>query len=94
MKPRIPGVKVSTVSKIRRTRTQAYTVNWQAVSEAVMRRDGYKCTKCGKTRDQVKLEVHHIIPVSRGGITAMYNLTTLCEYHHNRQPFHNHLRNR
>lgn len=46
----------------------------------VLRRDNYKCAICGKgNRDGVKLEVDHIIPVSKGGKTEMSNLQTLCE---------------
>lgn len=46
----------------------------------VLRRDGFKCKICGATaKDGVKLEVDHIIPVSKGGRTTMDNLQTLCE---------------
>lgn len=45
----------------------------------VMRRDGFKCCLCGRSAsDGVKLEVDHIIPVSRGGKSVMSNLQTLC----------------
>ena len=46
----------------------------------VLRRDGFKCVKCGRGReDGVKLHVDHIKPVSRGGKSVMSNLQTLCE---------------
>lgn len=86
--------KVGKVSKIRRTQAQAYgdRSSWDAMCDAVKQRDGYRCRDCGKHRSQVrKLEVHHIIPVSRGGRTVMYNLKTLCDECHDKQPFHNHL---
>lgn len=45
----------------------------------VLRRDNFTCQKCGATvQDGVKLEVDHIIPVSKGGKTNMNNLQTLC----------------
>lgn len=45
----------------------------------VLRRDGYRCCICGRSQsDGVKLEVDHIIPVSKGGKTEMNNLQTLC----------------
>lgn len=46
----------------------------------VLRRDGFRCVKCGRGReDGVKLHVDHIKPVSRGGKSVMANLQTLCE---------------
>lgn len=46
----------------------------------ILKRDHFKCSICGKGKeDGVKLEVDHIIPVSRGGKTEMSNLQTLCE---------------
>ena len=44
----------------------------------VFKRDNYRCCICGKSaKDNVRLEVGHIIPVSRGGKTEMSNLQTL-----------------
>ena len=46
----------------------------------VMQRDGFKCQICGRTqKDNVKLHVDHIFPVSKGGLTEMSNLRTLWE---------------
>lgn len=46
----------------------------------VMRRDGFRCCYCGATtNDGIKLEVDHIVPVSKGGKSEMENLQTLCE---------------
>mgnify|MGYP002566474222 FL=1 len=45
----------------------------------VLKRDNFTCQKCGATvLDGIKLEVDHIIPVSKGGKTNMSNLQTLC----------------
>ena len=45
----------------------------------VLKRDGFKCTLCGRTAsDDITLEVDHIIPVSKGGLTELDNLRTLC----------------
>lgn len=38
-----------------------------------------KCLLCGKNND---LEVHHIIPQSRGGTDDWNNVVTLCDEHH------------
>lgn len=46
----------------------------------VLKRDGYRCKICGATvNDGIKLEVDHIVPVSKGGKTTIENLQTLCE---------------
>lgn len=45
----------------------------------VLKRDGYRCCHCGASAsDGAKLEVDHIIPVSKGGLTELDNLQTLC----------------
>jgi len=49
---------------------------------AVLRRDSFKCTACGRnpaTNPGTELHVDHKIPWSRGGPTTLDNLTTLCE---------------
>ena len=46
----------------------------------VLKRDGFRCVLCGRTvEDGVKLEVDHILPISKGGLTEMNNLRTLCD---------------
>ena len=42
---------------------------------AVLVRDGGRCRKC---RRSIKLEMDHIVPVSKGGKTEESNLQTLC----------------
>ncbi len=51
-----------------------------ATRRAVLARDD-GCTVDG-CNSGYRLEVHHIIPVSRGGTHAPENLTTLCWWHH------------
>jgi hypothetical protein len=45
------------------------------VRAMVLLRDGARCSRC---RTAVRLEVDHIIPVSKGGKTEESNLQTLC----------------
>ena len=46
----------------------------------VMKRDNFKCCKCGVSAEQgAKLHVDHIVPVSKGGKTTLSNLQTLCD---------------
>ena len=44
----------------------------------VLGRDGYRCKMCGRSKDEVPLEVDHIIPVTDGGTDELHNLATLC----------------
>ena len=81
--------KPKVVSKIRRTKTQAYTNDWDAISAEVKRRAGYRCKKCGTTEGP--FEADHIIPVSKGGLTVLFNLACLCWKCHSKRPGHKHL---
>lgn len=45
----------------------------------MLERDGYKCTKCGSRK---RLEVHHIVPLSKGGSPWPKNCKTLCRKCH------------
>ena len=78
-------VKPKVVAKIRRTPTQSYTQNWPAIREQIKKRDGNRCTICGSPS---KLEVHHILHLSKGGRTVSSNLTTLCKTCHGRKHGH------
>ena len=55
---------------------------WGMVRDAVMRRDGCACRRCG-SRDRP--EVHHIMFRSHGGSDHPYNLVTLCHACHVRE---------
>lgn len=46
---------------------------------AIYARDGYRCCHCGRNQYQVKLEIDHIKPISKGGKSEYDNLQTLCE---------------
>ena len=46
------------------------------IRKYVLDRDGWKCRDCGKPSE--RLEVHHIIPVYKGGTGEPANLITLC----------------
>ncbi len=48
---------------------------------AVLKRDNYRCVKCGanpSNNHEVELEVDHIFPVAKGGGNMLENLQTLC----------------
>lgn len=47
----------------------------------IKERDGFTCKQCGASVEQepnLLLEIDHIIPVSKGGLTTEENLQTLC----------------
>lgn len=79
--------KPKVVSKIRRTKEQAYGSysDWMKIREEVLQRDGRRCRVCGATEN---LQVDHIRPVAKGGQTIRSNLWTLCAYHHSLRPGH------
>ena len=68
------GKKYEVTSKIERQ------IMNEDIRYNVLIRDNFTCVLCGATaKDGAKLQVDHIIPVSKGGKTVMSNLQTLCE---------------
>ena len=52
-----------------------------ALREKIKQRDNYTCKICNLSTRQERnllLEIDHIIPLSRGGVTSESNLQTLC----------------
>lgn len=46
---------------------------------SILKRDGFRCRYCGQdASDGIKLEIDHILPVSKGGETVESNLQTTC----------------
>ena len=66
------------------------------IKSYIRTRDNYTCQKCNThSKDLskgIKLEVHHILPVSQGGTTVPDNLITLCSKCH--KQVHNDLKNK
>lgn len=56
-----------------------YPSNWDEIRKRVLFRDGFKCKTCGSREN---LEVHHVIPLSKGGTNTLDNLVTLCRKCH------------
>ncbi|KKK96332.1 hypothetical protein LCGC14_2663850, partial [marine sediment metagenome] len=48
------------------------------IKQQVFERDGYKCKECGAVLEPSLAEIHHILPISKGGTNELSNLTTLC----------------
>lgn len=45
----------------------------------ILERDKFTCQYCGRSAPDVKLEIDHIIPVSKGGSNESTNLLTCCK---------------
>jgi hypothetical protein len=62
------------------TSTTAYLPN-RAMRRFIQQRDGH-CRFPGCARNAKRCEPDHVIPYSRGGPTAIWNLVSLCKHHH------------
>lgn len=75
---------ISTVSdkvKYRASAAGQRALMTSAVRERIKSRDNYTCKNCGVSLNQephLLLEVDHILPVSKGGLSVDDNLQTLC----------------
>jgi len=56
-----------------------YPKNWKELCKEKKKECGNKCQRC---ESQNVLEVHHIIPLSRGGNNSNLNLIVLCHACH------------
>jgi hypothetical protein len=54
-------------------KTGRYSRRWH-----VLERDGFTCRYCGQSAPEVRLEVDHVLPRSRGGGDELDNLVTAC----------------
>jgi 5-methylcytosine-specific restriction endonuclease McrA len=57
-----------------KTAARGYGAGWQAMARAQIRRSPF-CARCGSRQD---LTVDHIVPLSRGGLSELSNMQTLC----------------
>ena len=64
-----------------------YPPDWLERRSICLERDTYKCRICQK---EIDLNVHHVIPVSRGGRHSLQNLITLCRDCHSKQKYYGH----
>ncbi len=54
----------------------------QKIKQEVFERDGNKCQECGSVLEPSLVDIHHILPISRGGSNELSNLITLCRNCH------------
>lgn len=85
--------------KSRFTKREDYADNWEEISRAVKKRDGYRCQyhrirggkPCGVYAPPPfhgQLHAHHIHFKGKGGSDNPKNLVTLCHRHHNAMHSH------
>lgn len=43
-------------------------------------RDRFRCTECGKAGTLGELDMHHVLPLGKGGDDTLDNVTTLCKF--------------
>ncbi|MEW6681046.1 MAG: HNH endonuclease, partial [bacterium] len=68
-------------------KVKGYPPDWEERQRNCLIRDEYKCRICqGKKR----LHIHHIKPISFGGIHSLQNLITLCSSCHKAQEYYKH----
>jgi hypothetical protein len=68
-----------------------YGNDWEIIRQAILLRDSHQCQESDGYCSGV-LQVHHIIPLTKGGTNQSFNLITLCFYHHSLK--HDHMKNR
>ncbi|MDP2167723.1 MAG: HNH endonuclease [Thermodesulfovibrionales bacterium] len=77
------GISVSkhTFSDTPVIRGEDYGINWESLRAMILSRDSHEC----QTADGYcngPLQIHHIVPLSKGGTNRSNNLITLCYSHH------------
>ncbi len=62
---------------------------WWEICAQVKKRDKGMCVPCMRAgRATPMKEVHHVVPLSKGGTTTMANLISICENCHNQRHHH------
>lgn len=75
--PDLPQTQSDPARKSRTPRSPDLRLRFKVLS-----RDFYRCQSCGRspaTEPGVQLHIDHVVPWSRGGLTTIENLRTLCE---------------
>ena len=68
-----------------------YGYDWEIIRQAILLRDNYQCQESDGYCSGV-LQVHHMIPLSKGGTNQSFNLITLCFFHHSLK--HEHMKSK
>ncbi|MFC1805692.1 HNH endonuclease [Planctomycetota bacterium] len=87
----LDGVRISkyTFADVPVLERARYPVDWDELRQEVLTRDGHECQEPDGACSG-PLQIHHRVPLSRGGNNKLGNLVTLCFYHHSLK--HPHMR--
>lgn len=79
----VDGVRVSknTFADCSRLGAEDYPRDWQQLRKMVLARDNHQCTELSSSCNG-PLQIHHVVPLSKGGTNDPQNLVTLCFCHH------------
>jgi len=72
---------LSSLIKYRKSAKYQRQLMTSSLREYILNRDGYTCKTCGVSKESqshLLLEIDHIMPISKGGITTESNLQALC----------------
>lgn len=80
--------RLADIWQIEGTRGRLPDAEWDVLRKLVLKRDGYHCRICNA--HDMRLDVHHIIPVANDGPNWQTNLITLCQNCH--EQIHPHMK--
>ena len=72
---------LSSIIKFKKSAAGQRALMTSKLREKIKKRDNYTCCKCGNSIEKepnLLLEIDHIIPISKNGLTTESNLQTLC----------------
>lgn len=72
---------LSEIIKFKKSAAGQRALMTSKLREKIKQRDNYTCQKCGLSTNDEKnllLEIDHIVPISKGGMSTEENLQTLC----------------
>lgn len=74
------------VAKIQRRNWQKrYPDDWKSLSQSIKAKHNNRCSKCGCVGSfDNPIQLHHLIPLSRGGRNVQANFVPLCSICHRR----------
>lgn len=75
----VQGCNILCINKKQKMKNSTRKSISKSIRHEVFKRDGFKCVECGATKEDTRLHIDHILPVSQGGSDEMDNLQTLCE---------------
>ncbi len=72
--------KMMTEARVKNIIMNDIESDWYIIRRQVLKRDHYTCQGCGISEKGCyrSLDVHHIVPVSKGGSNKLDNLITVC----------------